>query len=109
MTDLISVTDHSFDPQVLKCDIPVIVDFWAEWCAPCLALESPLQEIAVDYAGQLKVVKVDIESNPTTTAAYKVLTIPMLIIFKNGQEVERINGAQTKMSLLAKIRPHLDQ
>lgn len=108
MKDLINVTDHSFDAQVLKCDIPVIADFWAEWCEPCLALEGPLQEIAVDYAGQLKVVRVDIESNPTTPVDYKVLTIPMLIIFKNGQEVERINGAQTKMSLLAKIRPHLD-
>jgi thioredoxin 1 len=109
VTELISVTDHSFDAQVLKCDIPVIADFWAEWCEPCIALESPLQEIAADYAEQLKIVKVDIESNPTTTSDYKVLTIPMLIIFKNGQEVERINGTQTKMSLLDKIKPHLNQ
>ncbi len=108
MTELISVTDSSFDDQVLKCDIPVIADFWAEWCEPCKAFEPPLKEIAATYAEELKIVKVDIESNPTVISDYKVLTIPLLILFKNGQEVERIRGNQTKLALLDKIRPHLN-
>ncbi len=109
MTEFINVTDNSFDAQVLKCDIPVVADFWAEWCEPCKALEPPLKEIAADHPEQLKVVKVDIELNPTVTSDYKVLTIPTLLVFKNGQEVERINGRQTKESLVEKIKPHLDQ
>ena len=108
MTTLVSVTDNSFDAQVLKCDIPVIADFWAEWCEPCIALESPLKEIATEYEEQLKIVKVDIESNPTVTSNYTVLTIPTLLIFKNGQEVERIRGGQSREPLLEKIRPHLN-
>ncbi len=108
MIELISVTDNSFDAQVLKCDIPVIADFWADWCEPCVALEKPLKELVTERPEQLKVVKVDIESNPNIVSNYKVLTIPTLIVFKNGQEVERINGRQmTKRSLEEKIRPHL--
>ena len=91
------------------CDVPVIADFWAEWCEPCKALEPHLAEIAAGYEEQLKIVKVDIESNPSVTSSYMVLTIPTLIIFKNGQEVERINGAQTKSALLEKIKPHLNR
>jgi thioredoxin 1 len=109
VTELTSVTDNSFDAQVLKCDIPVIADFWAEWCEPCKALEAPLKEISGEYAEQLKVVKVDIESNPNVTSNYKVLTIPALLVFKNGQVVERLNGRQTKETMLEKIRPHLDE
>lgn len=108
MTELLDVTDNSFDAQVLKCDIPVVADFWAEWCEPCKALEPPLKEIAAQYEERIKVVKVDIESNPIVTSNYNVLTIPTLIIFKFGQEVERLNGSQTKESLLEKIEPHLD-
>jgi thioredoxin 1 len=109
MAALVSVTDHSFDAQVLKCDIPVLADFWAEWCGPCIALEPHLQEIAGEYSEQIKIVKVDIESNPTVTSNYSVLTIPTLILFKNGQEVERIMGLQSKQALLEKITPHFNR
>ena len=108
MADLVNVTDNSFDAEVLKCDIPVVADFWAEWCEPCKPVESFLTEIANEYREQLKVVKVDIEDNPRVTSYYGVLTIPTVIVFKFGQEVERLNGTQTKNSLLEKIRPHLD-
>ena len=108
MTDLVSVTDNSFDAEILKCDIPVVADFWAEWCEPCKAMEPSLQEIAGEYNERLKVVKVDIESNPNATSNYTVLTIPTLIIFKNGQEVERISGRQSKEALLEQITPHLN-
>ncbi len=108
MAELVNVTDNSFDAQVLKCDIPVVADFWAEWCEPCKPVESFLNEIAAEYAEQLKVVKVDIEDNPKVTSDYGVLTIPTVIVFKFGQEVERLNGTQTKETLLKKITPHLD-
>jgi thioredoxin 1 len=109
MNALVNVTDYSFDPQVLKCDIPVLADFWAEWCEPCKAIEGCLQEIAAEHPEQVKVVKLDIESNPTVTANYNVLTIPTLILFKNGQEVLRLNGAPTKQALLEQISPYFDQ
>ena len=109
MAELVNVTDDSFDAQVLKCDIPVVADFWAEWCEPCKPIEVHLQEIADEHEEQLKVVKLDIESNPTVTSDYEVLTIPTVIVFKHGQEVERLNGAQSKEALLEKIEPHLDE
>jgi thioredoxin 1 len=105
---LVTVTDNSFDAQVLKCDIPVIADFWAEWCEPCNALEPYLAEIAAEYDEQFKIVKVDIESNPVVTATYAVLTIPTLIIFKNSLEVGRFSEARSKEALLEAITPHLN-
>ena len=108
MTEFVNVTDNSFDAEVLKCDIPVVADFWAEWCEPCKAMEPALKEIAGEYNGQLKIVKLDIELNPRVTSNYMVLTIPTLIIFKNGQEVERFSGGQSKEALLEQITPHLN-
>lgn len=109
MGTLTNATDNSFDPEVLKCDIPVLADFWAEWCEPCVAMEPFLEEIAAEKDERVKIVKVDIESNPNTTANYGVLTIPTLILFKNGQEVVRLNGFQAKDAILDKIQPHFDQ
>ncbi len=109
MTTLVHVTDNSFDAQVLKCDIPVMTDFWAAWSAACQALEPHLAEIAGEYEDQIKIVKLDIQTNPIVTAHYNVLNIPILILFKNGQEVERITGVISKADLLAKIAPHLNQ
>ena len=108
MSQLVNVTDYSFDAQVLKSDITVVADFWAEWCEPCKAMEPHLEEIAADYEELLKIVKVDIESNPSVTSSYVVLTIPTLIIFKNGIEVKRITEARSKEALLEVIKPHLN-
>ena len=108
MSELVNVTDHSFDAQVLKCDLTVVADFWAEWCEPCKAIESHLNEIAAEYKELLKIVKVDIEFNPMVTSNYAVLTIPTLIIFKNGIEVERLNDARSKEALLEQIKSHLN-
>jgi thioredoxin 1 len=109
MSPFVNVTDYSFDAQVVKCDIPVLADFWAEWCEPCKAIEIYLEQIAAEQPERVKVVKLDIESNPTVTSFYNVLTIPTLILFKNGQEVVRINGPLSKQTVLEKIRPYFDQ
>lgn len=108
MALIVDVTDNSFDAEVLKCDIPVITDFWAEWCRPCKAVAKHLDEMAAEYENQIKVSRLDIDANPSTTAAYGVLSIPTLILFKNGQPVERLVGAPSKEVLLAKILPHLN-
>lgn len=104
----VHVTDYSFDAQVLKSDIPVIADFGAEWCGPCKVVDKHLDQIAAEYSEQLKIVKVDIESNPLITSNYSVLKIPTLILFKNGQPVERVVGAQGKDKIVEKVVPYLD-
>ena len=108
MVNPIHVTDDSFDAQVLKCDIPVIADFWAEWCRPCKVIDAHLADIATAYTDKLKIVKLDIEMSLAVTANYAVLNIPTLILFKYGQPVERMVGALSKEALLEKILPYLD-
>ncbi|MDX1522604.1 MAG: thioredoxin [Anaerolineae bacterium] len=108
MTTLLDVVDTSFDAQVLKCDIPVLADFWAEWCAPCKALTPHLNEIAQEFEGRLKIVKLDIDNSPTVASGYSVFSIPTLILFKFGQPVERIVGTVSKQDILDKVLPYLD-
>lgn len=108
MATLVQVSDNSFDAEVLKCDIPVIADFWAEWCGPCKTVDAYLGEIAQQYPEQLKIVKVDIESNPVVTSNYNVLNLPTLILFKFGQPVERMVGTMPKQTILDKVLPYLD-
>lgn len=108
MAAFVHATDNSFDAEVLKCDIPVIADFWAEWCAPCKTIDAYLDEIANQYAEQLKIVKVDIESNPVVTSTNGVLNLPTLILFKFGQPVERMVGTLSKQAIVTKVLPYLD-
>lgn len=109
MASLTNVTDFSFDPEVLKCDIPVLTNFWAEWSALAQQLQPQLERIAAEHAQQVKVVNVEIEDNPTVTSTYNVLNLPTLVLFKNGLELVRLTGVQDQDSILAAIQPYFDQ
>jgi thioredoxin len=109
MPTVVDVTDNSFDAQVLKCDIPVLTHFWAGWSAQCKTMDAYLQDIAAEYDEQIKIIRLDIEVNATFTSQYTVLNIPTLILFKNGQEVQRMSGVASKAALLEKIEPYLDR
>ena len=91
----------------LSASVPVLVDFWAEWCGPCKMVAPVLEEIARDYAGKLKIVKLNVDHHPLASSAYNVSGIPTLILFKDGQPLERIVGALPKPALLQKLSPHL--
>ncbi len=107
MSKPIAVTDETFETEVVQAGLPVLTDFWAIWCGPCHMIAPVLEEIAAEYTGQLKVAKLDVDSNPRTATQFGVMSIPTLILFKNGQAVERLVGAMPKRTLLAKITPHL--
>lgn len=95
----VAVTDATFDAEVKNSDIPVVVDFWAEWCGPCRQIGPALEELSADYEGKVKVVKVDVDSNPNSAAAMGVRGIPALFIFKDGQVVSNRAGAAPKAAL----------
>ncbi len=108
MTDAaMTVTDATFDSDVLKAETPVLVDFWAEWCGPCRAVAPTVAAIARENEGKLKVGKLDVDSNLVTASRFGVQSIPTLILFKNGQETERIIGNMPKERLWATLKPHL--
>ena len=95
MADL-TFTDQNFEQEVLKSDIPVLVDFWAVWCTPCKVVDPIVHELAQEYSGKLKVGKLNVDENPEASGSYNVMSIPTLLIFKNGQPVKSMVGAQSK-------------
>ncbi|MCV7174252.1 thioredoxin [Mycolicibacterium sphagni] len=99
----VAVSDDSFKEDVLSSNTPVLVDFWATWCGPCRMVAPVLEEIATEKAGSLKVVKLDVDANPATARDFQVVSIPTLILFKDGQPVKRIVGAKGKAALLREI------
>jgi thioredoxin 1 len=95
----VAVTDATFDAEVKNSDIPVVVDFWAEWCGPCKQIGPALEELSEQYAGKVKIAKVDVDNNPNAAAAMGVRGIPALFIFKNGEVVSNRAGAAPKAAL----------
>ena len=102
-----ATTDGNFETDVLKSDTPVLVDFWAEWCGPCRSLAPKLEEIATEYQGKLKVYKMDIDANQATPSQYGVMSVPTMIVFKNGQQVDQIVGNYPKENILAVLKKHM--
>lgn len=97
------VTDQNFDAEVLQSSTPVLVDFYADWCGPCQMIMPIIAQLADEYEGKAKVVKVDVDASPETAQKFGVMSIPTLIFFKGGEEVDRLNGALPKDALAEKL------
>lgn len=98
----VAVTDDTFDAEVKNSDIPVLVDFWAEWCGPCRAIAPVLEELSSELAGKVKIVKLNVDENPNTTVKYGVRSIPTMILFKGGEAADMKIGAGTPKAGLSK-------
>ncbi len=107
MSSAVAVTDSSFEQDVIGSEIPVLVDFWAPWCGPCRVVATVVDEIANQYAGKIKVVKLNTDENPGIATQYGIRSIPTLMLFKGGQKVDSVVGAVPKTTIANTIEKHL--
>lgn len=108
MSNLLAITDNSFENDVVESKIPVLVDFWAQWCGPCKAMTPILEDVAQKYTDKVKIVKLDVDSNPATPPKFGVRGIPTLILFKDGQVKATQVGLLSKVELISFIDTHVE-
>ncbi|MGK7906872.1 MAG: thioredoxin [Synechococcus sp.] len=108
MSGAVDVKDDSFETEVIGSDLPVLVDFWAPWCGPCRMVAPVVQEIAEQYDGKVKVVKMNTDENPKVASEYGIRSIPTLMVFKGGQKVDVVVGAVPKATLASTLEKHID-
>ncbi|MFL2546844.1 MAG: thioredoxin [Candidatus Rariloculaceae bacterium] len=106
-TDTLAATDANFDEEVLQAELPVLIDFWAEWCGPCKMVGPLVESIAVDYEGKAKVMKLDVDANPEVAGRYGIRSIPTLMVFKGGELVETAVGARPKPAIEKLLEAHV--
>jgi thioredoxin 1 len=104
---VLELTDATFDEQVGAATTPIVVDFWAEWCGPCKMVAPILEEIANEQVGKVTIAKLNIDENPNIAMRYSVMSIPTMLVFKDGEPVDRIVGARPKGYLMGQIEPHM--
>ncbi len=104
MANILEVSDANFDSEIINSDIPSMVDFWAEWCGPCKKVGPVVEELAAEYSGKIKIAKMDVDSNRQTPAKFGIRNIPTLILFKGGEVVNTIVGAQPKTSIEEELK-----
>jgi len=109
MAKIPEIDEDSFQNEVLSADKPVLVDFSAVWCGPCKMLDPIVEQLAQDWTGKVKVVKLDVDHNPNIAMQYQVMGVPTLMLFVGGESRERLNGYQPKDRILSKLSPHLEK
>ncbi len=107
MSNVLEVTDATFDAEVLQADKPVLVDYWADWCSPCKQLSPIIDELAGVYGDQMKFAKVDTNVNTAVASAQAIMSLPTIQIFQNGQVVDQVQGGKTKAALIKLIEQHI--
>lgn len=107
MENVISINDSNFESEVVNSSLPVVVDFWATWCGPCRKLSPVIDEIAQTYVGKVKFVKVNVEESIETAKKYSISGLPSLLIFKNGEAVERMTGLMPKSTIISNVEKHI--
>lgn len=107
MGNVISINDENFESEVINSTIPVVVDFWATWCGPCRKLSPVVDEIAQTYDGKVKFVKVNVEESIETAKKYSISGLPSLLVFKNGEAVERMAGLMPKSTIISNVEKHI--